>query len=168
MKNNNLIKNSSNSKRNKIINIISNLLNKICEQSPKKLKENENEITKPFLSKTIPSISIKNFFERICNLTKIENSTLILILIYIDRICEFNEIELNYFNIHKLIIASLIISIKYNEDFFYSNKIYAKICGISREEINKLEIEFLKLLEFNLFVDDEIYFQYSDFILNEE
>lgn len=168
MKNNNLIKNSSNSKRNKIINIISNLLNKICEQSPKKLKENENEITKPFLSKTIPSISIKNFFERICNLTKIENSTLILILIFIDRICEFNEIELNYFNIHKLIIASLIVSIKYNEDYYYSNKIYAKICGISREEINKLEIEFLKLLEFNLFVDDEIYFQYSDFILNEE
>jgi len=168
MKNNNLIKNSSNSKRNKIINIISNLLNKICEQSPKKLKENENDITKPFLSKTIPSISIKNFFERICNLTKIENSTLILILIFIDRICEFNEIELNYFNIHKLIIASLIVSIKYNEDYYYSNKIYAKICGISREEINKLEIEFLKLLEFNLFVDDEIYFQYSDFILNEE
>ena len=168
MKNNNLIKNSSNSKRNKIINIISNLLNKICEQSPKKLKENENEITKPFLSKKIPSISIKNFFERICNLTKIENSTLILILIFIDRICEFNEIELNYFNIHKLIIASLIVSIKYNEDYYYSNKIYAKICGISREEINKLEIEFLKLLEFNLFVDDEIYFQYSDFILNEE
>ena len=136
--------------------------------SSKKLKENGNEIIKPFLSKKIPSISIKNFLERICNLTKIENSTLILILIYIDRICEFNEIELNYFNIHKLIIASLIISIKYNEDFFYSNKIYAKICGISREEINKLEIEFLKLLEFNLFVDDEIYFQYSDFILNEE
>ena len=168
MKNNNLIKNSSNSKRNTIINIISNLLNKICEQSPKKLKENENEIIKPFLSKKIPSISIKNFFERICNLTKIENSTLILILIFIDRICEFNEIELNYFNIHKLIIASLIVSIKYNEDYYYSNKIYAKICGISREEINKLEIEFLKLLEFNLFVDDEIYFQYSDFILNEE
>ena len=75
---------------------------------------------------------------------------------------------MNYFNIHKLIIASLIVSIKYNEDYYYSNKIYAKICGISREEINKLEIEFLKLLEFNLFVDDEIYFQYSDFILNEE
>ena len=168
MKNNNLIKYSSNSKQNSIINTISNLLKNICDQSSKKLIENENEIIKSFLSKKIPSISIKNFFERICNLTKIENSTLILILIYIDRICEFNEIELNYFNIHKLIIASLIISIKYNEDFFYSNKIYAKICGISREEINKLEIEFLKLLEFNLFVDDEIYFQYSDFILNEE
>ena len=168
MKNNNLIKYSSNSKQNSIINTISNLLKNICVQSSKKLIENENEIIKSFLSKKIPSISIKNFLERICNLTKIENSTLILVLIYIDRICEFNEIELNYFNIHKLIIASLIISIKYNEDFFYSNKIYAKICGISREEINKLEIEFLKLLEFNLFVDDEIYFQYSDFILNEE
>ena len=158
-------KNSSKSNQNSLIIVISNLLKKICEKSSKKSKEKEK--INPFLSKKIPLISIEKFFERICKLTKIENSTLILIMIFIDRICELNEIELNYFNIHKLIIGSLIISIKYNEDYFFSNKIYAKICGISKEEINKIEIQFLKLLKFNLFVNHEIYVQYSQFILNE-
>ena len=43
MKKNNLIKYSSNSKQNSIINTISNLLKNICDQSSKKLIENENE-----------------------------------------------------------------------------------------------------------------------------
>ena len=169
MQNNNIIKLSNkNSIQSSIINIISNLLSKICEQYSNEFeleieKNKKKEILKFFLCKKIPSISIKNFFERICNFCKIENSTLILILIYIDRFCDFNEIQLNYFIIHKLIIASLIISIKFNEDNFYSNKIYAKICGINKEEINKLEIEFLKLIDFNLFVDEEIFFEYSEF-----
>ena len=166
MKNNNLIKNSSNSKRNTIINIISNLLNKICEQSPKKLKENENEITKPFLSKTIPSISIKNFFERICNLTKIENSTLILILIYIDRICNINKFTLTYRNIYKIILSSMVVAIKYNEDNFYSSEIYAKIGGLSIKELNYLEFHFLVLIKFSLYVEKDLYDKYYDNIIS--
>jgi Fe-S cluster assembly ATPase SufC len=154
-------------KLKKELEIISDLLTNICEESSKD-RDTNGLFMKFFLSKKIPSISIQNFLERLTKYSKMENNTLILILIYIDRFCDINKVRLNYFNIHKLIIASLIVSIKYNEDYYYSNKIYAKICGISREEINKLEIEFLKLLEFNLFVDDEIYFQYSDFILNEE
>ena len=33
--------------------------------------------------------------------SKIENSTFVLILIYIDRVCDLNKIQLNYYNIHK-------------------------------------------------------------------
>lgn len=56
---------------------------------------------KPFLSKTIPSISIEDYLERIKKYAKLEQSTLVLILIYIDRVCNLNQISLNYYNIHK-------------------------------------------------------------------
>lgn len=55
----------------------------------------------PFLSKKIPAISIINYLNRIVKYTSIENSTLEMMLILIDRFCEQTKIILNYFNIHK-------------------------------------------------------------------
>ena len=56
-----------------------------------------------FVSKKIPPICINNYLERLVKYTKMENSTLVLILVYIDRLCDLNKIRLNYFNIHKYI-----------------------------------------------------------------
>ena len=60
-----------------------------------------------FVSKKIPPISINNYLERLVKYTKMENSTLVLILVYIDRLCDINKILLNYFNVHKYIYFNL-------------------------------------------------------------
>ena len=98
--------------------------------------------------------------------SKIENTTLVLILIYIDRVCDINKIRLNYFNIHKLIIASMLVSIKYNEDDYFSNEFYAKVGGIRMAEMNKLEYEFLSLVEFNLFVNEDVFNKYNTYLIS--
>ena len=149
----------------KEIEIISDLLTGICEESNKN-KDNNSSIIKPFLSKKIPSISIFDFLERIVKYTKMQDSTLMLILIYIDRFCEMNYINLNFFNIHKLIIASMIVAIKYNEDNILKNEFYAKVGGVSKKEIDILEYEFLSLIEFSLYVDEETFQQYDRFVEN--
>ena len=95
-----------------------------------------------------------------------QDSTLMLILIYIDRFCEMNYINLNFFNIHKLIIASMIVAIKYNEDNILKNEFYAKVGGVSKKEIDILEYEFLSLIEFSLYVDEETFQQYDRFVQN--
>ena len=95
-----------------------------------------------------------------------QDSTLMLILIYIDRFCEMNYINLNFFNIHKLIIASMIVAIKYNEDNILKNEFYAKVGGVSKKEIDILEYEFLSLIEFSLYVDEETFQQYDRFVEN--
>ena len=89
-----------------------------------------------------------------------------LILIYIDRLCDINYVNLTFYNIHKLILASMIVAIKFNEDNYLSNEYYAKIGGVSKNEINNLEYEFLTLIQFNLFVDDDIFIKYSNFVNN--
>jgi hypothetical protein len=61
-------------------------------------------------------------------------------------------------------LASLVLAIKYNEDIYYSNKFYAKVGGVSNEVLNNIEIEFLKLIDFSLFIDEEIFHEYYDFI----
>ena len=58
----------------------------------------------------------------------------------------------------------MIVAIKYNEDDFFSNEFYSKVGGISKKEINKIEYEFLSLIDFSLFVDEEIYNKYNNYI----
>ena len=92
--------------------------------------------------------------------------TMILILIYIDRICNYNNIQLNYRNIFKLILASTLVAIKFNEDVHYSLEVYAKIGGVQPSEMENLEFHFLILIKFALNVDKKLYDKYSQTLLS--
>ena len=161
----NLNKLSDNPEIQKALITMADLLTDICEESSKD-KDTNNKLIKPFLSKKIPSISIEKYLERLISHTKMEISTLILILIYIDKICKNNKFRLNYFNIHKLIVTSMLVSIKYNEDDYFSNSFYAKVGGVSITELNHLEYEFLSLIDFELYVDEDLFSKYSNYILS--
>jgi hypothetical protein len=54
-----------------------------------------------FTSKKPPAITIEAYLERILKYSHIEESTLILSLIYIDRVCDINNIQMTNFNIHR-------------------------------------------------------------------
>ena len=152
---------------NTALKIISDLLTDICEEN-KKNYEQRSSLAKIFYSKSIPNISIEDYLSRLQKYSKINDSTIILILIYIDRICNKNQIKLSYYNIHKLILASFVIASKYNEDDYYSSKFYAALGGIPKEEMFLLEYEFLALIDFNLFVDFNLYNKYNENIINLE
>ena len=143
----------------KIIEIISDLLNNICEENKDK-SENINKNIKPFMTESIPSLSIKDYLTRLSQFTKINESTIILILIYIDRIGKINKFILTYRNIYKLILASMVIAIKYNEDNFFSSEVYAKLGGLSVLELNYLEFQFLILIKFSLFIEKDLFNKY--------
>lgn len=149
----------------KTIEIISDLLNNICEENKDKT-ENIDKNIKPFMTTNIPSMPIKDYLIRLCQFTKINESTIILILIYIDRICNFNKFTLTYRNIYKLLLSSMVVAIKYNEDNFYSSEIYAKIGGLSLKELNYLEFHFLILIKFSLFIEKELFDKYYDNIVS--
>jgi hypothetical protein len=61
-------------------------------------------------------------------------------------------------------LTSILTAIKFNEDDFYSNTYYAKVGGISLQEINNLESEFLSLINFNLWIDYDIYQKYQNYL----
>ena len=106
------------------------------------------------------------FFGRIKKYTKIEKSTLIIILIYADRICTTSGIILNPYNIHRIILGCLLLAIKYNEDIYFTNEQYAKVGGITLEELNYLEYFSFQLLDFNLYISEELFQKYLNYITN--
>lgn len=118
-----------------------------------------------FSSRGLPKISLSDYINRIMKYTKIEESTLTLALIYIDRVCKKNKIILTEYNVYRLLFASVVIALKYNEDKYYSNVFYAKIGGLEIKQLNCLEIEFVIAINFDLFVDNKIFEIYESSLI---
>jgi hypothetical protein len=162
------IKNLEQYPEKKIIITISDLLNNICNENNSVEINNKNiEINKKiryFMLKNIPSISIKDFLLRLTKYGKICESTLIMMLIYIDRICHRYNFKITYHNIYKLMLIAMVIAIKYNEDEIYSSDFYAKIGGISKIELNNLEYEFVCMIDFKLFISEDLFYKYYELL----
>lgn len=117
-----------------------------------------------FSSDKIPNISLEDYLIRIQTYSCIEKSTLILSLILIDHICKKSDLILTYYNIHRILFGSVLISIKYNEDFYYDNKFYSEIAGVKLKELKSIEYTFLQLSDFNVFVNEIEYEKYRQYL----
>eukprot|EP00826_Nyctotherus_ovalis_P020403 TRINITY_DN16403_c0_g1_i1.p1 TRINITY_DN16403_c0_g1~~TRINITY_DN16403_c0_g1_i1.p1 ORF type:complete len:176 (+),score=20.25 TRINITY_DN16403_c0_g1_i1:171-698(+) len=62
----------------------------------------------------------------------------------------------------KLVLAGLVISIKYNEDYYFSNEHYAAVGGIPLAELNFLEKTLLALIDYQVHVEEEDYGKYLE------
>ena len=154
-----------------LLKSISSTLSTILEENNKKSNLNEIILKQSkmcFSAKSIPSVSIYDYLKRIQNYSLIEKNTLILSLIYIDRLCQLGKVILTYYNIHRIIFAAILISIKYNEDNFFDNKYYSEIAGIKLNELNLLEYTFMKLCNFKMFVSKDIFDKYNAYLLGKD
>ena len=115
-----------------------------------------------FTFKMRPGISLFDFLQRIIKYVKIEFSTLIIAMIYIDRICK-EKVFLNEFNIHRIMLISIYMAYMYNEDCVFDNKFLALVSGLSKTEMVTLEEDFLDLIEFNLFVSEDTFEKYKKY-----
>jgi len=114
-----------------------------------------------FSSKSLPEISLYEYLIRIQKYSLVEKNTLILALIYIDRLCKIGKIILTNYNIYRILFSALILAIKYNEDKYFDNEYYSQIAGIKMDELKNIEYNFLSLCDFNVFVDEETFEKYS-------
>ena len=152
----------------KIIIILSKIIGTVIEKSVKYHEVNKSKEKKDtnFCSKEIPNITITNYILRLTKKINIEPSTLILGIIYFDKICNKGNIILSFLNVYRLILISLVLAIKFNEEYFETNEFYSKIGGLSNKSFNKLEIAVLKILNYKLYIKKDIYDNYINHISN--
>ena len=110
-----------------------------------------------------PPISIEDYINRIYNGTKMNISTLIMSIIYIDRFCETNGYVLSLNNIHRILLAACLLSIKFNEDFNINTQYYANVAGVQVNDLNNLECYLYVKLKFSLFVEYDFYQKYFEY-----
>ena len=136
--------------------------NKLNPLYKKILKKQRKSI---FNSERIPKIGILEYLHRLNKYSETERSTLICTLIYLDRFIR-NCINITEYNIYRILLMSLITSIKYNEDIIFNNSDFSKISGLNLKEFNKIEYEFLKILNFKLYIHEKEFQEYNKYLEN--
>jgi len=102
-----------------------------------------------------------DYLRRIVRFTNVEKSCLLITLHYIDQICaRLPLFTLSSLTCHRFIIASITVSSKGLCDTFCTNNLYAKVGGISVNELNVLEREFLEKIDWRLMCTREVLQEY--------
>ena len=85
---------------------------------------------------------------------------LILTFMNIDKLLA-KEFILTENNVKNVLFTSMMLTQKYYEDENFNDKDYSKIIGINCNELIKMEIEFLSLIDFSLHITDEQFTKYK-------
>ncbi|KAF2077618.1 hypothetical protein CYY_001081 [Polysphondylium violaceum] len=108
----------------------------------------------------LPMITIEGYISRIIKYSPCSKECFIIILMYIDRLIQKRNFIVNSYNIHRILITSVLIAAKYLDDIFYNNQFYSQVGGVTVKEINIMELDFLKLLSFDLSANSVVYSVY--------
>ena len=111
-------------------------------------------------SEDIPTISINDYIKRLMDFTEAEDNTIIYALYLIEKI-DKKYLVLNKKSVYPFLLSSFIISIKLLEDKRYNNSFYSEVGGENNSIVNNWEYEILKLLDFNIFIEDKEFFNYK-------
>lgn len=152
-----------------VITALSSLLQRVSETNDDLSRPLwEHQRISAFSALTKPSISIRSYMERIFKYANCSDSCYIVAYIYMDRFIQKQPfVPIDSFNVHRLIITSVLVSAKFMDDMCYNNAYYAKIGGITTEEMNLLELDFLFGIGFQLNVTLSTYNNYCSSLQRE-
>ncbi|KAK8951635.1 Cyclin-U1-1 [Platanthera zijinensis] len=104
-----------------------------------------------FVGPRRPGISIKKYLERIHSYVLCSPASLVAGFVYVDRAAHRSpELLVGSLNVHRLILTGVMVASKFFDVMPQSNAFYAKVGGVSNDELNKLELELLFLLDFRI------------------
>lgn len=95
---------------------------------------------------------------RIAFYTSCTEESLIFSMIYIDRLSAMDRrYMVTSYNVHRLVLTSILVAAKFNDDIHFKNSHYSNVGGISIKEMNSLERIFLHRLKFDLHVGKKLF-----------
>ncbi|EWC44472.1 hypothetical protein DRE_06740 [Drechslerella stenobrocha 248] len=112
-------------------------------------------ITRKFWSKTAPPISVEDYLFRIHRYCPLSTSVYLAASLYLHRLAvKDNILPITTLSVHRALVAALRVAAKSIEDCTHSQKLFAKVAGLSESELSKLEISFCFLTGFDLTVNE--------------
>ncbi|CAK9318949.1 unnamed protein product [Citrullus colocynthis] len=150
----------------KLIDFLSCLLQRVAESNDRNLSVHlQPQKFSAFHGLTRPSISIQSYLDRIFKYANCSPCCFVIAYVYLDRFVQRQpSLPINSFNVHRLLITSVLVSAKFMDDTYYNNAYYAKVGGISTTEMNFLEVDFLFGLGFHLNVTPTTFHSYYSYL----
>ena len=108
-----------------------------------------------------PIITMHEYLKELCSHSICSDSCFIIAFIYIDNILKTNpQFKLTLASIHKIVLGAINLASKYYDDEHFGNYVYSKIGNISLSEFNNIEQVLLALMDYEVYIDKKIYFEY--------
>jgi Cyclin len=102
-----------------------------------------------------PGQALRTILEPLVLYSPIRFESFLMSLAYVERIQETNKGYVNIHTVGKLFAVGLVVAEKFLQDSCVSNQVFSKVFMIKLEELNELELEFLRRLSFRCFVSHE-------------
>ncbi|CAE5966208.1 unnamed protein product [Arabidopsis arenosa] len=158
----------------RVITLLASILEKMIQKHKKPFHRRHNkddEITM-FHGSKAPSMIIYRYTERIHRYAQCSPACFVAAFAYILRYLRRPEAtskdrRLTSLNVHRLLITSLLVAAKFLDRKCYNNAYYAKIGGVSTEEMNRLERTFLFDIDFRLNITTETFEEHCLMLQNE-
>ncbi|KAJ1759517.1 Pho80p cyclin [Coemansia sp. RSA 1591] len=143
----------------KLTRLVANMFARVVAHNDR-LPLNSQKPTR-FHSRAPPNISVDEYMQRVAKYASLEPACLLIMLIYVDRICERNPtFTISSLTVHRFIITAAVIACKTLCDAYCTNAHYAKVGGVSMHELNSLEVEILRMMGWHLVATQEQLEQY--------
>ena len=146
-----------------IINSISLNLKDIINENKSNGASAKQDI---FYLSFVPPISLRDYINRVMKYSKMDISTLIMAIIYIDNFCDKHRYILTANNIYRILLSACLLSLKFNEDTTVDYNYYSVIAAVSVEDLKNLEFYMYLKLHFSLLVKYDLYKSYYDYFTN--
>lgn len=129
------------------------------------LEDNRIQRATPFHSVRAPPMHIRDYLERIRKYFACSDECFVIALVFIERIGKVDPATtMCALNAHRLLLIAVMLAAKIQDDVYYSNAYYAKVGGLAVKEVNRLEVTFLKMLDFKAYVDPQEYQLYHGLV----
>lgn len=130
-------------------------INEKNKKSNSKDQDHEVKLTR-FHSSIPPSISVYNYLLRLAKYSSIEQCVFLTSLYYIDLLSSvYKDFTLDSLTVHRFLLTSTTVASKGLCDAFCTNAHYAKVGGVQCSELNILEREFLRRINYRILPRDD-------------
>jgi len=129
--------------------IISNVLTQLVARGDK-LKSPNRQFRSS--SGRLPPITLDAYIGRLLQYAPCEKECFLAALLYMDRLSERIGFVFNSMNIHRSYLTSLLLAAKFFEDQPCDNGYFATVGGVSLQELNVMEVQFLQFVDFRVSV----------------
>jgi hypothetical protein len=122
-----------------------------------------------FHNKEQMDMSIEDYLAHVHWYFECSSPCLVLAMIYLDRAVSGGKLAISADTCHRVYLASLLVALKFHDDDYtpYPNTSYARMGRVDVDELNAMEKQLCKSLDWNLYVKPEEYVRYRNIITHE-
>jgi hypothetical protein len=103
-----------------------------------------------FHSRLVSRLSLWRFATALATHTRCDLETTLVALVLFTRYCDTMSLRPTLHMMHRLYVACLQVGLKAHSDAFLKNSAYARVAGITLEELNRLEYTLLQALHWQV------------------